>query len=208
MFRQWLPGLILALLFTSQVSAQQAFKENVDYQRIDPVVKTSDPEKIVVTEMFWYGCPHCFRFEPYVEHWIKTIPEGVVFEQVPSVLNPRWTEHARAFYAFKMMGATAQVHKAFFDAIHIKRQRLTSLDTIARFVAEQGLDEDKFREYYFSFPVDTQIRKNKQTERRYGHSGVPAVIVNGKYLISASMAGSFDRMLKIMDFLVAGELNQ
>lgn len=207
MFRRWLPGLILALLFTTQAAAQQAFKEGVDYQPIDPVVKTSDPGKVVVTEMFWYGCPHCFRFEPYVEHWVNTMPPGVVFEQVPSVLNPRWTEHARTFYAFKLMGELEQAHKAFFDAIHIKRQRLTSLDTIANFVAEQGLDEEKFREFYFSFPVDTQIRKNQQTEKRYGHSGVPAVIVNGKYLISASMAGSFDRMLKIMDFLVAKELN-
>ena len=208
MFKRWMPGLIAALLFATQVSAQEAFNEGVDYQRIDPLVKTTDPEKIVVTEMFWYGCPHCFRFEPYVERWAKTLPQGVVFEQVPSVLNPRWTEHARTFYALKMMGASRQFHKAFFDAIHIKRQRLTSLDTIAKFVAEQGLDEDKFREYYFSFPVDTQIRKNKQVERRYGHGGVPAVIVNGKYLTSAGMAGSFDRMIKIIDFLVAKELNQ
>ncbi len=207
MIRQWLLGIILAFLFSTQVFAQQALTEGVDYQRINPVVKTSDPEKVVVTEMFWYGCPHCFRFEPYVERWSETLPQGVVFEQVPSVLNPRWTEHARAFYALKLMGAPKQVHQAFFDAIHIKRQRLTSLDTIAKFVAEQGLDEDKFREHYYSFPVDTWIRKGKQTEKRYGHGGVPAVIVNGKYLISPSMAGSFERMLQIMDILVASESN-
>ncbi len=208
MFKHWLPGLVIALLFTTQVSAQQAFKDGVDYDRIDPVVKTSNPDKVVVTEMFWYGCPHCFRFEPYVEHWVKTIPQGVVFEQVPSVLNPRWIEHARAYYSLKMMQAPEHLHKALFDAIHIKRERLTSLDTIAKFVAEQGLDENKFREHYFSFPVDTQIRKNKAKEIRYGHSGVPAVIVNGKYLVSISKAGSFDRLLKIIDFLVAAELQK
>jgi len=188
--------------------AQATFVEGKDFQAINPAVKTSQPDKIVVTELFWYGCPHCFRFEPYVERWSASLPDGVVFEQVPSVLNPRWTEHARAYYALKMMGALGKVHREFFDAIHLKRQRLTSLDTIAEFVAEQGLDEKQFRDNYFSFPVDTQVRKNMQIEKRYGHNGVPAVVVNGKYLVSASLAGSNERMIEIMNFLVARELAQ
>ena len=130
----------------------------------------------------------------------------MVFEQVPSSLNPQWTEHARAYYSFKMMGALDKVHREFFDAIHLKRQRLNSLDTIADFVADQGLDEKTFREHYFSFPVETQIRKNINKEKRYGHRGVPAVIVNGKYLVSASLAGSNERMIAIMNFLVSQEL--
>lgn len=199
-------GLILSVMMSGSVLAQSNFVEGKDFQAISPVVKTTQPDKIVVTEVFWYGCPHCFRFEPYVERWSASLPDGVVFEQVPSVLNPRWTEHARAYYALKMMGAQEQVHRAFFDAIHLKRQRLTSLDTIAEFVAEQGLDEKQFRDNYFSFPVDTQVRKNMQIEKRYGHNGVPAVVVNGKYLVSASQAGSNERMIDIMNFLVAREL--
>ena len=107
-----------------------------------------------------------------------------------------------------MMGAQEKVHKALFDAIHVKRERLTSLDTIAGFVAEQGLDEKQFRDNYFSFPVDTQVRKNMQTEKKYGHNGVPAVVVNGKYLVSAAMAGSNERMIEIMNYLVGQELAQ
>jgi thiol:disulfide interchange protein DsbA len=185
-----------------------AFVEGSDYEVISPAVKTSQPDKVVVTEVFWYGCPHCFRFEPYVERWAANLPEGVVFEQVPSSLNPRWTEHARAYYSFKMMGSLDQLHTAFFDAIHLKRQRLNSQDAIAEFVVERGFDEAAFREYYFSFPVETQIRKNVQQEKRYGHNGVPAVIVNGKYLVTASLAGSNDRMIQIMNYLVAVELAQ
>jgi thiol:disulfide interchange protein DsbA len=132
----------------------------------------------------------------------------VVFEQVPSSLNPRWTEHARAYYAFKVMGVLDQTHEAFFDALHLKRQRLNSVDTIAEWVGERGLDEKAFREAYFSFPVETQIRKNVQKEKLYGHGGVPAVIVNGKYLVSGSLAGSNERMIEIMNFLVAQELSR
>ena len=208
MIKRWLAASLVLLSFTATVNAQSIFNEGTDYQVIPTPVKTGQPDKVVVTEIFWYGCPHCFRFEPFVERWAANLPAGVVFEQVPSSLNPRWTEHARAYYSFKVMDVLDKTHKALFDAIHLKRQRLTSLDTLAEFVAELGLDEKAFREAYFSFPVETQIRKNIQMEKRYGHRGVPAVIVNGKYLVSASLAGSNQRMIEIMSYLVAKELNQ
>ena len=206
MFKRWLASLAVLILISGGATAQTGFVEGTDYQVIAPVVKTSQPDKVVVTEIFWYGCPHCFRFEPYVEPWSEGLPDGVVFEQVPSSLNPRWTEHARAYYAFKMMGALDQTHKALFDAIHLKRERLTDLDSIAGFASDLGLDEALFRENYFSFPVETQIRKDMQKEKRYGHRGVPAVIVNGKFLVSASLAGSNQRMIEIMSYLVEQEL--
>jgi len=208
MIKRWLLGMAALMFVSGTAVAQSAFVDGTDFQTISPAVKTSQPDKVVVTEIFWYGCPHCFRFEPYVERWSASLPDGVVFEQVPSSLNPRWTEHARAYYSFKMMDALGQAHKALFDAIHLKRQRLTNLDTIAAFAADQGLDEKLFRETFFSFPVETQIRKNIQKEKRYGHRGVPAVIVNGKYLVSASLAGSNERMIQIMNYLVAQELSQ
>ncbi len=206
MIKPWLTSLAFLMLISNATPALAAFAEGTDYQLISPAVKTTQPDKVVVTEIFWYGCPHCFRFEPFVERWSAGLPAGVVFEQVPSSLNPRWTEHARTYYAFKMMGVLDQTHKALFDAIHLKRQRLNSLDTIAEFATGLGLDGKLFRENYFSFPVETQIRKNLQNEKRYGHRGVPAVIVNGKYLISASSAGSNERMIQIMDYLVEQEL--
>jgi len=208
MIKRWLMGIAALMLVSGSAFAQSAFIDGTDYQTISPEVKTSQPDKIVVTEIFWYGCPHCFRFEPYVERWSASLPDGVIFEQVPSSLNPRWTEHARAYYAFDMMNVLDQTHKALFDAIHLKRQRLNSLDTLAEFVSDLGLDEKLFRENYFSFPVETQIRKNIQKEKRYGHRGVPAIIVNGKYLVSASLAGSNERMIEIMNYLVMQELAQ
>ena len=207
MIKRWMLALFTLAVIT-QAGAQQAFVQGTDYDALAQPVTTSQPDKIVVTEVFWYGCPHCFRFEPFVEEWSANLPEGVLFEQVPSVLNPRWTEHARTYYSLKMMNALDQAHKAFFDAIHLKRQRLTDLDTIAGFVADQGLDEQQFRENYYSFEVETQIRKNQKKESRYGHRGVPAVIVNGKYLVSASKAGSNARMIQIINFLVAQEQAQ
>jgi len=206
MIKRWLASLVLLSFVAGGAYAQMAFVEGTDYQLITPPVQTSQPDAVVVTEIFWYGCPHCFRFEPYAQKLAAELPDGAVFEQVPSSLNPRWTDHARAYYAFKLMGVLDQIHQQFFDAIHLKRQRLDNVDAIAQFVAEQGLDEKAFREYYNSFAVETQIRKNNQKEKRYGHNGVPAVIVNGKYLVTGSLAGSNERMLQIIKFLVDKEL--
>lgn len=208
MFKFWLPVLLALSLVSGNAAAQMAFVEGNDYQAISPPVETSDPGQVVVTEVFWYGCPHCFRFEPYVRHWSSKLPDGVVFERVPSTLNKPWEVHARAFYAFEMMGVLDQVHSDFFDAIHVEHQRLFDLDGIAAWVASRGLDEKAFREDYASIAVDTRLREHALKEKSYGNRGVPAVIVNGKYLVSAQFAESYEQLLEIVNFLVDRELEQ
>lgn len=208
MLKQWTLGLFLSLIVSTQAMAQLAFNEGVDYKLINPAVKTSNPDKVVVTELFWYGCPHCFRFEPYVERWSADLPDTVVFEQIPSIINPRWADHARTFYSLELMNKQEELHSKIFDAIHIKRQRIDQLDSIATFVAAQGVDEAKFRETFNSFSVDALLRKNFKKEEKYGHNGVPAVVVNGKYLTSGSMAGSNERLIQVINFLVTKELSQ
>jgi thiol:disulfide interchange protein DsbA len=208
MLKKWTLGLFVSLILSTQAMAQLAYNEGVDYQLVTPAVKTGNPDKVVVTEMFWYGCPHCFRLEPYIERWSANLPDSVVFEQVPSIINPRWADHARTFYSLEQMGKQKELHSKIFDAIHIKRQRLDGLDSISAFVSEQGVDKEKFRQTFNSFAVDSLLRKNLKIERKYGHNGVPAVVVNGKYLTSGSMAGSNERLIQVINFLVRQELAQ
>ncbi len=196
---------ILLFMFALPVAWAEEFTEGVDYTTIETPVKTSDPDKIVVTELFWYGCPHCFRFEPYAQKWKKTIADDVVFEQIPSTLNPGWVNHARAYYALELIGKIDLVHAQIFNGIHIKNKRLSNRENIADYVAQFGVNKKEFKNAYNSFPVETKLRKNGKKERKYGISGVPSVIVNGKYITSGSHAGSYSRMLKIMDYLVGLE---
>jgi protein dithiol oxidoreductase (disulfide-forming) len=198
--------IVIALLLNVSSSWAADIQAGVDYVVLNEPVPTSNPDKVVVTELFWYGCPHCFRLEPYIEKWNQTKPEGVVFEQVPSVLNPGWMEDARTYFALQMMGENAKVHSALFNALHIQHQRLNNLDAMAKFVASLGVDEKQFRDNYYSFPVDTLIRKTRQKERKYGHNGVPAIVVNGKYRTGASMAGSNARLIEVINYLVDKEL--
>jgi thiol:disulfide interchange protein DsbA len=197
---------IIALAVGLNPAHAEGFDEGIEYSVIKNPVATSDPDKVVVTEMFWYGCPHCFRFEPYFMKWKQRQPAGVVVEHIPSVLNPSWMEHARTYYALQVMGETQRTHDKIFAALHLKNMRLNNVDSMAEFVAGLGVDEKEFRSNYHSFPVDTMIRKSRKKERQYGHRGVPAVIINGKYLTSASMAGSNARWIQVIDYLVKKEL--
>lgn len=206
MLRQGILIVFALFFFNSVAHAAEEFDEGIEYTVISAPVKTSHPDQVVVTEMFWYGCPHCFRFEPYLQKWLQTMPQGVVFEQMPSVLNPGWMQHARAFFALQAMGETERTHHKIMNAMHLQNMRLNSVDTLAEFVAGLGVDEKQFREHFHSFPVDTMVRKSRQKEKKYGHKGVPAVIINGKYLTSASQAGSNARVIEVINFLVAKEL--
>ena len=112
MVRCWLAGLFALMLLPGSALAQSAFVEGTDYQAISPAVKTSQPDKVVVTEIFWYGCPHCFRFEPYLERWSANLPDGVVFEHVPSSLNPTAPAAASAPWSVSWSPARPRVAAA------------------------------------------------------------------------------------------------
>ncbi len=204
----WLLGLSLLVFNAWANERSPSYIEGVHYAQIKPAAITKAAEgKVEVTELFWYGCPHCFTFEPHLEKWQKTKPENVEFDRIPAVLNPRWESHAKAYYALQTMGELDRMHSIFFKAIHQQRRNLKSLDAMARFFAQHGVDEDKFRKAYNSFEVNVKFNTDKQRARQYGAQSVPTLIVNGKYRTSASMAGGHQEVLKVIDYLIAEETN-
>ena len=203
---------LLALLGVGGLSiggcnaATEQFTEGQHYQRISPSVPTSvGNDKVEVVELFWYGCPHCYTLEPYIEQWLPVKPEAAEFVRLPATLNPSWTAHARTFYALELLGELDRMHPIMFQAIHDQRRRLRDLRSITKFVAQQGVDQDKFVEAYKSLPVQTKLKRASQLSRAYGLDGVPAVVINGKYRTTASMAGGYGQMLEVIDYLVDKE---
>ncbi len=183
----------------------EEFQEGVHYERIVPAVPTSTGDKVEVLEVFWYGCPHCYRFEPYVERWLKKKPAEAEFVRMPGVLRPQWELDGRAFYTEELLGVLDKLHRPLFDAIHQQHRPLNSEDALMGFFAEHGVSKDDFRKTFNSFAVETKIRRARSMAQRYGISGVPAIIVNGKYRVNAETAGSNANMLKVIDFLVKKE---
>lgn len=193
-------GLISLLVLTSA-----SFAADKGYKDLAPIQPTQNLSKVEVIEFFWYGCPHCYQFEPAIEKWRSNLPDNVTFIRQPAVFSAVWAKHAKAYFAAEVLGVVDQVHADFFQAIQVNKQQLTSEDDLAKFFVAHGIDEAAFHDAYNSFIVDTKMRQAKNMGPRYGITGVPAVVVNGKYLVTGRTAGSHDDMIKIMNELIAQE---
>ena len=97
------------------------------------------------------------------------------------------------------------LHGKIFTAINKDKQRLDKKELIADFVEKNGVDRKTFLAEYDSFAVDSMVRKAKKKIKAYQIQGVPSIVINGKYLTSGSMAGSYDNMIKITNYLIAKE---
>ncbi|WP_133717004.1 thiol:disulfide interchange protein DsbA/DsbL [Methylocaldum gracile] len=183
----------------------EEFKQGVDYELVNPPQTTVDPSKVEVMEFFWYGCPHCYHFEPDLNAWLKKKPDNVVFIRQPAVFNARWAAHAKAYYTAETLGVLDKVHADLYDAIQNKKQALESEAELAKFFADHGVADGDFRKAYKSFAVDTKMRQAETMAARYGVTGTPNVIVNGKYRIAPQQAKSFPRMIAIMNDLIEKE---
>ena len=197
--------LVALLHLASAAPAQDAFSIEGRYERLSSPQATVNPDKIEVVELFWYGCPHCNRFQPHIDPWQKQKPDYVEFVRMPAVFRESWETHARAYYAALALGVLEKIHAPLFAAIHGQNRSLDTRDALEKFFVEQGVPAEEFRRAYDSFGVDSGVRRSKVMQGRYGIRGVPAVVVNGKYRVSGSVAGSYENMIKVIDGLVAME---
>ena len=198
----------LGLAFSVQSQESPAFELGTHYQKIVPAQTPVgiSAGKVEVTEFFWYGCPHCYDFEPHLNDWLNKKPKNVIFKRVPAIFNKGWVIHAKAYYAGEILGITDKTHPAIFLAIHKDKKALDKAADIAELMAQaSGLEKQVILDTINSFAVESKSRKAIQAARLHGLRGVPAVAVNGQFLTSGRQAGDYPNMTRIMDFLVAKE---
>lgn len=198
---------LLSLLLTQSLVDLKAAElvAGTDYDLVKPAQPTQDPQKIEVLEFFWYGCPHCLEFEPDLNAWIKTKPDSVTFIHQPAVFNEQWAAHAKAFFTAEALGVADKMHADFFDAIQHQKQKLSTEEELAPFFVAHGVSEAAFHQAYKSFAVDSKMRLANGLAAKYGVTGTPSMVVNGKYLISPGKAKSFERMIEITNALIKKE---
>lgn len=179
--------------------------EGEHYKVLPYPVRTRDDAKVEVVELFWYGCPHCYKFNPIVHAWAERQDEGVDFWLSPAVFGKDWKTHAQTFYALEALGLREKMHQPLFDALVRDRKRLKNEDQLAEFFAGLGVNEKEFRKAFNSFSIKSKVDQADARGKGYHATGVPSIIVNGKYRISASTAGGNEAMLKVADYLIAKE---
>ena len=193
-------ALSFILLCTVAQAAPQAGK---DYLTISPAQPTDSGDKVEVVEVFSYMCPHCHEFEPKVAAWVKQQPADTQFHRMPVVFGrASWETLARSYYALEAIGEIERIHAKIFAAIHDDNVILQQKDVLFDWIEKQGVDRKKFASAFDSFSMGGKIQRSAQRAQAYGISGVPSIVVDGRYMVSTSQAGNYENMLKIVDELV------
>lgn len=203
MFRRLLATVFMVIF---AAVAAQAATPGKDYIEIKPARATATPGKVEVLGFFWYGCPHCAQFEPDLMQWAKKQPSTVVVTRQPAVLGESWMTLTQAYYALEALGEVNRLHGALFNAIHGDGRKFGTADDFYAWAASQGVNKDKLKTSYQSFAVSTKANRAKQLSRDYALDGVPALVINGKYLVSPGMVGSYEGALRVADALIAAEI--
>ncbi|MGJ7458189.1 thiol:disulfide interchange protein DsbA/DsbL [Halomonas sp. MA07-2] len=193
----------LAGLGLSSLATASPLVEGQHYEVLPQTVETRVGEgQIEVTEAFWYGCPHCYNLQQHVTAWYETLGDDVSVVHLPGTMGGDWNKHAAAFYAAEELGIAEAVHADFFDAVHQQNRRLTEVDDVADFYSDYGVSADEARQALGSFAVKSKVNQAHSRLRAMRLMGVPAIVVDGRYLVTPSSAGSLSNMPQIADALI------
>ncbi|MBT8068548.1 MAG: thiol:disulfide interchange protein DsbA/DsbL [Gammaproteobacteria bacterium] len=202
----------LALAEPPAAAREWQFKEGTHYVRMVPTQPTvGSADKIEVAEFFWYGCPHCYDMEPFINEWAENKDPGVRFVKVPATWNALVRLHAQLYYTEEVLVRNevikdpAGFREAVFQEYHRRGNRMTSEDAIMKIFARFGVSEEQFASTWGSFEVNQKLRVADDLSRRYSISSVPAIVVNGKYRTGAGEAGGYPKLMELIDELVARE---
>ena len=177
--------------------------QQIQYGELNPPQPVDNNGKIQVIEFFWYGCPHCYNLEPYIETWLKKLPPDVEFHRVPAVFNARWGHDAAIFYTLESMGLLDKLHRPLFDAIHKGNLRTDNEAAFSEWLQKNGVDPKKFMDTMKSFGVQSKLKRAAQQTVAYKIDGTPAMAVAGRYTVSADQGRTQQGMLQAVDGLVA-----
>lgn len=192
--------LLLACSLAAQAQDNPAVRVNVDYRLIEPQA-VSGP-RIEVIDFFWYGCPHCYTFQPALEEWIKRMPPDVVLRRIPAILRDSWAPHARIYYTLEALGEVERLHQAVYHGYHVQELHMSKPEVMLQWAQRHGIDGRLWSEAYNSAAVAQKVQRATELTSDYNVQGTPSLVVDGRYLTSPAMARSEQRMIPILEELI------
>ena len=199
-------GMFISFAASATHALDQAWEAGKHYEVLPIPVQTSDPKTVEVVEIFSYACIHCFSFEPDLNKWRSGGSADVKFLRIPAVFNADWQLMAQAYFTAEVLDVVDKVHEHLFKAMHVESRDLRDPAVMAEiFEKYAGIKPDQFNEVYNSFSVRNRVNQAVAKGRAYRITGVPTLIVNGKYRVDGQLAGDNTRMLEVVDFLITKE---
>ena len=202
-------GLAILMLSLGSLSFMpQAFAEapqvGSNFEAVAQPIPTDNAAKIEVMEIFWYGCIHCYHMDVPLNAWVKKLPSDVYFKRMPGLPNASWAPMAKAFYAMETLGVSEKLHTPLFDAVH-KSKTLNPTDEKAIvdwMTLQSKMDKVKVEAAFKSFTINTNLNRAAQIFRASGATGVPSLVIDGKYITSSTMNGGNEQALKVADYII------
>lgn len=191
-------GLFISLVIPTLAFAE--FDEGIEYRLLSNQPPVAKDKPIEVTEFFWYGCPHCFQFEPYIKKWLENKPEDVKFVKVPATFHKSAKFHAYVFYALDLMGEADRLADVIFEAMHKKGNRLADQEAVEKLLAEHDVNIDNFRKAMKSFNVDSKVKRATDQFKKYGLRGVPSMAVSGRFV--SNEVKNYQELITVTDHMV------
>jgi thiol:disulfide interchange protein DsbA len=214
-----------ALVIGGSITARSAtpWIEGVNYFVIQSAQKpVVPPGKVEVTEVFSYACPACNVFVPTMHKLKQSLPANVVLDYLPAAFNSAedWPMFQLAYCTAQALGVEDKVHDAVYDAVWkggdlsvtdaagSLKNHMPTIDDAAKFYNQKaGVPIDKFLATSKSMTVDMCVRKDQELIRTYKIDRTPTIVVNGKYSLHVQSAGDVDKLIELVNYLVAKESN-
>jgi len=193
-------GILLSIAAFGLAHAQPVAGK--EYQVLEPARPTQAGPAIEVIEFFYYGCPVCYEAQPHIARWLLGAGPGVSLKRVPAV-SDAWVTFARVYYALETTGLLARLHWPVYDNHHFDGKRLNEDKNLLAWLSANGVDADRFKLAFDSHEVTTRVDEARKMLNTYNVQGVPTLVVDGRYVTSARMAGGVKEMMDVLDFLVA-----
>ena len=187
---------------TSAHASPTAPVAGTDYTVLQSPQPVDPTGKIKVIEFFWYGCPHCNEFDPYLEAWVKKQGPDVVFKRVPVAFRDDFIPHSKMYHALDALGLADKLTPAVFNEIHVKKNYLLTPEAQATFLATQGVDKKKYMDAYNSFSTQSDLKRDTKLMADYKIDGVPTLAIQGKYETGPATTNSLPGTIQVLDFLV------
>jgi thiol:disulfide interchange protein DsbA len=193
-----LSKLFLICFLSISVSAE--YKLGRDYRLVDSPLPVKRDGVVEVTESFWYGCAHCYSFEPAINNWKSKLSDDVKFSKMPITWGGIHQLHASLYYTIDALKLDPSTHSAVFVTIHKEGNFLQNPKAIQKFLSNFGVAPEVTSSYLNSFGVKQKVNKGIKYARQLKVASVPMVIVDGTYVIESKR--SFEEMLKVVDHVI------
>lgn len=194
-------GALALALATGGALGQAPVRSEV--VRLDPPQLVSTGDRIEVIEFFYYGCPICYELEPHMTRWLATQAPGyVALRRIPALSTEGWEVFAKLYFTLEAMGQINRLHWPVYDNFHFEGKLLNQEKVMFEWVRQNGLDAEKFARTYGSQEIQTKLAQSRELMKTYNVRGVPTIIVDGKYMSSARLAGGTRQLMQIVDELV------